>query len=168
MKTLTIGVLLASTVMVTLFGRTPADLQRLSIICGVAGFCINAGIVGLYAIIAQVFPTHMRACGTGFAIGVGRGGSVFAPIIAGFLFAAGYSLPTVALLLGLGSLFAAASCSVPEARDRMRPAVERPDRRIAGCQRQFRPSVTRRSAVGAFMQLSRSVQHSRVSGHRRW
>ena len=76
--------------MVTLFGRTPADLQRLSLICAVAGFCTNAGIVGLYAIIAQVFPTHVRASGTGFAIGVGRGGSVLAPIIAGFLFAAGF------------------------------------------------------------------------------
>jgi benzoate transport len=104
-KGLTIGVLFASTIMVTLFGRTPADLQRLSIICGLAGFCINACIVGLYAIIAQVFPTHIRASGTGFAIGVGRGGSVFAPIIAGFLFAAGYSLPTVAFFLALGSLF---------------------------------------------------------------
>jgi MFS transporter, AAHS family, vanillate permease len=106
-KTLTIGVLMASTIMVTIFGRTPADLQRLSFICAVAGFCTNAGIVGLYAIIAQVFPTHVRAFGTGFTIGVGRGGSVLAPIVAGFLFAAGYSLPTVSLMLALGSFLAA-------------------------------------------------------------
>jgi benzoate transport len=106
-KTLTIGVLMASTIMVAIFGRTPADLQRLSFICAMAGFCTNAGIVGLYAIIAQVFPTHVRAFGTGFTIGVGRGGSVLAPIIAGFLFAAGYSLPTVALMLALGSFLAA-------------------------------------------------------------
>ncbi|HEY7443411.1 MAG TPA: MFS transporter [Vicinamibacterales bacterium] len=106
-KALTIGVMLLSTVMVALFGRTPADLDRLSLICAVAGFCTNAGIVGLYAIIAQAFPTHVRAFGTGFTVGVGRGGSVLAPIIAGFLFAAGYSLPAVALLLALGSLFAA-------------------------------------------------------------
>ena len=107
-KALTIGVLVASTVAVTVFGRTPGDLQRLSIICAVAGFCTNAGIVGLYAIIAQAFPTHIRASGTGFTIGVGRGGSVIAPVIAGFLFAAGYSLQIVAFVLGLGSLFAAA------------------------------------------------------------
>jgi len=96
----------------------------------VCGFCINAGIVGLYAIIAQVFPTHIRASGTGFTIGVGRGGSVFAPIIAGFLFAAGYSLPTVALLLGLGSLCAAAVLMFLKLETE-RPAVERPDARIA-------------------------------------
>ncbi len=107
-KALTIGILLASTVMVTAFGRAPADLQRLSLVCAAAGFCTNAGIVGLYAIIAQVFPTHVRAFGTGFTIGVGRGGSVLAPITAGFLFVAGYSLPTVASAMALGSFLAAA------------------------------------------------------------
>jgi benzoate transport len=106
-KALTVVVLLMSTVAVMMFGRTPPDLQRLSLICAIAGFCTNAGIVGLYALIAQSFPTHVRASGTGFTVGVGRGGSVLAPILAGFLFAAGYSLPTVALLLGAGSLFAA-------------------------------------------------------------
>lgn len=106
-KGLTIGVLLLSTVAVTFFGQTPADLQQLSIICAIAGFCANAGIVGLYAIIAQAFPTHVRAFGTGFAIGVGRGGSVLAPIAAGFLFTAGYTLPTVAFIMALGSLLGA-------------------------------------------------------------
>ena len=106
-KGLTIAVMVLSTVMVALFGRTPPDLQRLSLICAAAGFCTNAAIVGMYAIIAQAFPTHVRASGTGFAIGVGRGGSVLAPIIAGFLFTAGYSLPTVALMMAFGSLVAA-------------------------------------------------------------
>jgi benzoate transport len=107
LKTLTMAVLLLSTVMITLFGYTPADLQRLSLICALSGFCINAGIVGLYAIIAQAFPTHVRASGTGFAIGVGRGGSVLAPIIAGFLFTAGFSLPSVSLAMAAGSTLAA-------------------------------------------------------------
>ncbi len=106
-KGLTIVVMVLSTVMVALFGRTPADLQQLSMICAAAGFCTNAAIVGMYAIIAQVFPTHVRASGTGFAVGVGRGGSVLAPIIAGFLFTYGYSLPSVALTMSFGSLVAA-------------------------------------------------------------
>jgi MFS family permease len=107
LKTLTMAVLLLSTAMITVFGLTPADLQRLSLICALAGFCINAGIVGLYAIIAQAFPTHVRASGTGFAIGVGRGGSVLAPIIAGFLFTAGFSLPSVSMAMAAGSTLAA-------------------------------------------------------------
>jgi benzoate transport len=107
LKPLTIVLLVLSTVTVTLFGRSPADLDRLALICGMAGFCTNAGIVGLYAIIARVFPTQVRAFGTGFTVGVGRGGSVLAPIIAGFLFTAGYSLPTVSVLMASGSLMAA-------------------------------------------------------------
>jgi len=106
-KALTIGVLLLSAVMVALFGRSPADLARLSMICAFAGFCANAGVVGLYAIFAHAYPTHVRAFGTGFAIGIGRGGSVLAPIIAGLLFTAGTGLPTVAILMATGSLLAA-------------------------------------------------------------
>jgi benzoate transport len=106
-KLLTITVMVLSAVMVTVFGSSAADLGRLSLICAVAGFCTNAGIVGMYAIFAQAFPTHARASGTGFAIGVGRGGSVLAPIIAGFLFTAGFGLPSVALVMAMGSLVAA-------------------------------------------------------------
>jgi len=106
-KGLTMGVMVLSTIAVTLFGRSPADLTQLTLICMVAGFCTNASITGMYAIFAKAFPTHVRASGTGFAVGVGRGGSVLAPIIAGFLFAANFSLPTVSLFMSLGSLVAA-------------------------------------------------------------
>ncbi|MGH8138089.1 MAG: MFS transporter [Steroidobacteraceae bacterium] len=107
-KPVTIAAMLLSTAMVTLFGRSAADLQQLSLLCACAGFCTNAGVVGLYAIFAQAFPTHVRATGTGFAIGVGRGGSVLGPITAGFLFKWGYDLPTVAQFMAMGSLIAAA------------------------------------------------------------
>jgi predicted MFS family arabinose efflux permease len=106
-KALTIGAMVISTVMVMIFGRTPPDLAKLSMMCAFAGFFTNGAIVGMYAIFAQVFPTHVRAGGTGFGIGVGRGGSVLAPIIAGFLFKAGQPLPTVAMVMALGSLCAA-------------------------------------------------------------
>ena len=107
LKPLTIGVMLLSTVMIILFGRTAPDLKELSLLCAAAGFCTNAAIIGLYAIYAQAFPTHVRATGTGFAIGVGRGGAVLAPITAGFLFQWGYPLPTVAAYMAMGSLIGA-------------------------------------------------------------
>lgn len=110
-KTLTIAVLVLSALMIAVFGRTPADLNKLSMICAAAGFCTNAGIVGLYAIFAHAYPTNVRASGTGFAIGIGRGGAVLAPIISGFLFTAGISLPTVAMIMGLGALLAAVALS---------------------------------------------------------
>jgi MFS family permease len=107
LKRLTIGAMVLSTLAVTLFGRSPADLVQLTMICVAAGFCTNASITGMYALFAKAFPTHVRASGTGVAVGVGRGGSVLAPIIAGYLFNVGYSLPTVASIMALGSLLAA-------------------------------------------------------------
>jgi benzoate transport len=106
-KTVTMAVLVMSSVMIVVFGRTPADLQKLALICAAAGFFTNAGIVGLYAIFAHAYPTHVRASGTGFAVGIGRGGAVLAPILAGFLFEAGVTLPTVALIMSSGAMLAA-------------------------------------------------------------
>ncbi|MGI1678873.1 MAG: MFS transporter [Cellvibrionaceae bacterium] len=106
-KWLSIGVMFLSTILVSLIGKSSPDLQSLSIICAIAGFCTNAGVVGLYAIFAHSFPTHVRAFGTGFAIGIGRGGAVIAPILAGFLFATGFELPIVSIIMALGSTIAA-------------------------------------------------------------
>jgi len=108
LKPLTMLVLIGSTVTVFAFGRGQANLTQLAMICGAACFFMNAGIVGLYAIFAQAYPTHVRAFGTGFAVGFGRSGAVLAPVIAGFLFQANYSLELVSMIMSLGSTLAAA------------------------------------------------------------
>ena len=107
LKHLTMGALVVSTIMVAVFGRGQANLAQLSLVCAVAGFFTNAGVVGLYGLMAQVFPTHARATGTGFTIGFGRAGSWLAPIIAGYLFHAGYGLEFVAVSMAAGSLVSA-------------------------------------------------------------
>jgi benzoate transport len=107
LKPLTIATMVLSTALVFLFGRSPANLTDLKLICASADFCMNAAICGMYAIFAQGFPTHVRASGTGFAIGIGRGGAVIAPIIAGFLFQSGLAVPSVATIMACSSLVAA-------------------------------------------------------------
>lgn len=107
LKPLTIAVLVGSTFMVAAFGHGQRDLTSLSLICALAGFCTNGGVVGVYAVLARAFPTELRASGTGFAVGVGRGGAVIAPVIAGVLFQAGFGLQLVAIIMGAGSLAAA-------------------------------------------------------------
>src|SRR5690606_19327754 len=104
---LLIGTMVLSTILVSVFGRAPADLQQLALIAGVAGFCTNAGMVGIYTMMAQAFPASARAGGTGFVIGVGRAGAALSPIAAGYLFTWGASLPVVAMAMGSGSLIAA-------------------------------------------------------------
>jgi MFS family permease len=107
LKPLTIGTMVLATIGVIIFGHTPANLDRLSLLCAGAGFFGNAGIVGMYAIFARAFPTHVRAFGTGWAIGVGRGGAALAPWVAGILFKNGHPVPYVAFVMAMGSLVAA-------------------------------------------------------------
>jgi hypothetical protein len=66
---------------------------------------------------AQVFPTQLRASGTGFAIGVGRGGAALAPVVAGYLLNAGFALQTVAVIMATGSVIAAAALLALRVRD---------------------------------------------------
>ncbi len=106
-KWLVVGALMLGAVMVTWFGQEQASLTQLSMVAAAAGFFTNSGVVGLYALFAQSFPTELRAGGTGFVIGFGRGGSAAGPIIAGLLFVAGSGLPMVALCMALGSVLAA-------------------------------------------------------------
>jgi MFS family permease len=106
-KALTVGSMVVAAVMVVVFGNAPHDLGILSAACAAAQFFINGAIVGLYVLIAKAYPTHVRAFGAGFSVGMGRAGGLVSPIIAGVLFVAGYSLPTVALTMALGSACAA-------------------------------------------------------------
>ncbi len=104
LRQLSIVILLLTSVAITFFGRTPADLGTMAYLAAIAGFFGNAGVSGLYSIAAYAFPTHVRATGTGFVIGVGRGGAVLAPIFAGYLLESGFALPTVGMVMALGSL----------------------------------------------------------------
>jgi MFS family permease len=61
---------------------------------------------------ARAYPADARAAGTGFAIGIGRGGAVLAPIIAGYLFQANWGLQAVALTMAVGSLLAAGAVAM--------------------------------------------------------
>ena len=117
LKALTLCVLLATSVMIVWFGHGSADLATLKTTLAITGLFTNSAIAGLYLLFAQVFPTHVRATGTGFAIGVGRGGAVLAPVAAGYLFHAGFALQTVALAMASGSLLAAVALLALRVRD---------------------------------------------------
>lgn len=93
-----------SVVMINVFGMGQADLFGLSLVAAMAGFFTNSAVVALYALFAETFPTHLRAGGTGFVIGVGRAGSVVGPIIAGVMFDSGIGLSGVSLAMAMGSL----------------------------------------------------------------
>jgi len=93
--------------MVTVFGLGPSSLLNLSLVSAATGFFTNAGVVGLYALMAQAFSAEIRASGTGLVIGLGRGGAALGPVVAGYLFVSGYDLLAVSIVMGLGAVVAA-------------------------------------------------------------
>ena len=109
LKALTVVTLLGASAMVVWFGRGSSDLSTLAATVAIAGVFTNSGIAGYYMLFARVFPTHVRATGTGFAVGVGRAGAILAPVIAGYLFQAGFGLQAVATMMALGPLLSAAA-----------------------------------------------------------
>ena len=107
LRPLIIGAMLGGFAAIAVFGLQFQSLRQLSLTAMVAGFFINASVVGLYPILAQVYPAALRASGIGFVIGVGRGGSALGPVVAGALFTAGAGLLWVSLTMGAGALIAA-------------------------------------------------------------
>ncbi|QIB66911.1 MFS transporter [Kineobactrum salinum] len=107
LKRLALAVLAGMGLTLILFGRLPADLDALRITAALAGLCLYGGMISLYAVIARTFPTHVRASGTGFVIGVGRVTSAMAPLLGGFLFDIGLDRGGVTTLLACGALVAA-------------------------------------------------------------
>jgi benzoate transport len=106
LKPLTIAIMLANAVAIVLFGRSPAETGTLTMLAIFVGAFGNAAVSGMYSIAAYAFPTHVRATGTGFMIGIGRAGGVLSPWVVGYLMQGGATLPTVGLVMAAGSLLA--------------------------------------------------------------
>ena len=107
LKKLTMAVLALSAVFISLIGQVPKELGYIVVIAAFCGFFGNSGIVGMYALFPGVFPIHIRASGTGCAVGIGRGGAIISPIIVGIMFQAGLPLSAVTMIISTGALIAA-------------------------------------------------------------
>jgi AAHS family 4-hydroxybenzoate transporter-like MFS transporter len=70
------------------FGQS-ATLVTLAIFA--AGFCIVGGQIAANALAAGFYPTAVRATGIGWALGIGRIGSIVGPLVGGALMAAKWS-----------------------------------------------------------------------------
>jgi len=104
-----ISVMLGSCVAVAAFGQGLTTMTQLSISAALAGFFTQAGIVGLYALVVQAYPTEVRTGGFGLVMAIGRGGAALSPIVAGLMFQGGIGLSMVAVAMSTGSLIAIAA-----------------------------------------------------------
>jgi AAHS family 4-hydroxybenzoate transporter-like MFS transporter len=67
-----------------------ASLPAVFSIAFVLGFCVVGAQGGINALAAGFYPTSIRSTGIGWALGVGRIGSIVGPVVAGLLLSAGW------------------------------------------------------------------------------
>lgn len=78
-------------VFMTTFGLLDGNLGPMLVVGFVVGYFIFGSIIGLYSIAPNIYATHVRNTGMGWAIGVGRFGGIIGPSAAGFLLAQGWT-----------------------------------------------------------------------------
>jgi AAHS family 4-hydroxybenzoate transporter-like MFS transporter len=72
-----------------------------------AGFCIVGGQIAANALAATFYPTAVRATGVGWALGIGRVGSIVGPLVGGALLTMKWSTGSVFMAAAAAALCAA-------------------------------------------------------------
>jgi len=72
-----------------------------------AGFCVVGGQIASNALTAAYYPTTIRSTGVGWALGIGRIGSIIGPLVGGVMLSNQLPLRTVFLVAAVPALCAA-------------------------------------------------------------
>lgn len=102
--------LLLSAATVVIFVFSAATIALAFALGGLVGLLVNGCVAGLYTVTPSLYPAEIRATGVGVALGIGRGGAILAPIIAGILLDAGWT--TVQLYLAVAGILLLAAVAV--------------------------------------------------------
>ena len=88
-------------------GQLGHSAMLVSIAIFAAGFCVVGGQIAANALAAGFYPTSVRATGVGWALGIGRVGSIIGPLVGGILLAEKWSAASVFLAAAAAALCAA-------------------------------------------------------------
>ena len=100
-------VYLIAVVAVGAIGQLGHSIVFVTMAIFVAGFCVVGGQTAANALAAALYPTSVRATGVGWALGIGRVGSIVGPLIGGMLLAMRWSPASVFTAAAVAALCAA-------------------------------------------------------------
>ena len=107
-RMLALSFLLASACIAAIGSFASSHLE-LKIIVFLAGFFSVGAHLGLSALAGELYPTFMRATGVGWALGIGRFGSLISPALGGLLLAWQWQVTPIFLAVAAPALLAALS-----------------------------------------------------------
>jgi AAHS family 4-hydroxybenzoate transporter-like MFS transporter len=88
-----------ATLSITALSKIPSSYALMLAVTFISGFLIIGAQSGLNALAANFYPTAVRSTGIGWALGVGRVGSIVGPLLGGWLLKLGWT-PGQILLFG--------------------------------------------------------------------
>jgi MFS transporter, AAHS family, 4-hydroxybenzoate transporter len=88
-----------------------------------AGFCIVGGQNAMNALASIIYPTYIRSTGVGWALGIGRIGTIVGASVGGALLASGLPIPVVFSMVALPALCTAAATAALAGAERRRQAA---------------------------------------------
>ncbi len=114
------GILLLAALSVVITGRVGQSLPLLLALVFCCGFFTFGAQISLNTLAAHIYPTRARSTGVGWALGIGRIGSILGPLVGGVLLQMKLGLPTY--FLAFSTLLIAAAVAAFSVR-RQQPAV---------------------------------------------
>lgn len=109
----------ASVLLIGSLGVVPASFGLIVAVAFVLGVLVQGAQAGLNALVAGFYPTAIRSTGVGWALGVGRIGSIVGPILGGVMLSLDWSLQQI-FLAGTAPAFCAGLAVL--AGSKLRPA----------------------------------------------
>jgi MFS transporter, AAHS family, 4-hydroxybenzoate transporter len=123
-------------------GRLGHSVVFVTMAIFVAGFCIVGGQTAANALAAAFYPTSVRSTGVGWALGIGRIGSIVGPLVGGVLLTLKWSTAEVFMSASVAALCAALAAFALSRLAGMGGSTEGASDRPASFEATLRPSTT--------------------------
>jgi AAHS family 4-hydroxybenzoate transporter-like MFS transporter len=106
------GAYFAAAILIAAVGQAGSAIELIIPAVFGAGFCVVGAQIGANAMTATLYPTFIRSTGVGWALGIGRIGSIIGPVLGGIMLSLQWHIPTifvagaVPVLIACGAAFA--------------------------------------------------------------
>jgi AAHS family 4-hydroxybenzoate transporter-like MFS transporter len=116
--------LVGAVVSIASVGWAGGSEGTLIVLVSFAGFFLIGAQVGELVLPGMIYPTYIRSTGAGWAVGIGRFGSILGPVIGGVLITLGLSLPQLFLCAAAPTLGSALAVFLLRSRARVEALPE--------------------------------------------
>jgi AAHS family 4-hydroxybenzoate transporter-like MFS transporter len=116
---------LGAAIAIVFIGEAGGSLALLAPMAFAASLFVGGGQTAANALAAEFYPTAMRSTGVGWALGIGRIGSIVGPTLGGLLLAGGVQTKQIFWMAAIPALLATlAAFMIAIARERQRRGLE--------------------------------------------